>query len=80
VYKLHAELRKELGIKYLPLAEIYHYLLYHDLSGKYKTLPLKQVAEVEGVSLRTLYYFLHTYVKRRRRRNGKKNTPQKIKQ
>lgn len=71
-FQLHARLRKEVGIKYFPILNIFHYLLYLDLNDKYKTIQLKKIAEIEQVPQRTMYSFFHDYVKR------KKKTPNSL--
>jgi hypothetical protein len=66
-FQLNAKFKKILGIKYYPIQNIYHYLLYLDLKSKYKTIPLKKIAEIEGISTRTIYYFYNNYTKRKRK-------------
>jgi hypothetical protein len=66
-YQLYNRLRKELGLRYFPIQNIFHYLLFHDLKNKYKNITLKKIAEIEAISGRSIYNFYNHYVKRKQR-------------
>ncbi len=65
-YKLYREMDRALfPMKVFPITEIFRHLLFLDFkAGKFNGLTLRQIAEQEGVSQRTIYnYFSYFYQK-----------------